>query len=312
MRTISFINYKGGVGKTTSTYHIGCALAYFHKKRVLLVDIDPQTNLTFLCAIEDRWNKYKNSGGQTIFSLYKRYLEGKGTSLSRGIWKSPILDRRGKVCMENLDLIPSDFELITDPDVKVSTAFRISARNPLQSQINAIKLKAEHYVIPRIFLKELLRQCQSDYDYVLIDCPPNLYLLTQNALLASDYYVVTALPDHLSTIGMQALIRGADDLSKQLINYAKIIGHNLSAPEMGGVIFVRVLRQLPTKIHSATISRIQTKYRKLVFSSYTTELTGYQEASQDAIPVFLHGSANAKRASDQYLAITDEFLKRFP
>ncbi len=312
MKIISFINYKGGVGKTTTTYHIGCALAYFHHKRVLLVDIDPQTNLTFLCAIENRWQKYKNTGGQTIFSLYKRYLEGKGCNASKGIWKSPVHDRRGKECITGLDLIPSDFELITDPDVKVSTASKISQRNPLQSQISEIKLKAEHYVIPRIFLKQLLRQCQSGYDYVLIDCPPNLYLLTQNALLTSDYYVVTALPDHLSTIGMQALIRGADDLSKQLINYARIVGHTLSAPEMGGVIFVRVLRQLPTKIHSATISRIETKFPELVFRSYTTELTGYQEASQDAIPVFLHGSANAKRAADQYLAITEEFVKRFP
>lgn len=310
MKIISFINYKGGVGKTTTTYHIGCALAYFHKKRVLLVDIDPQTNLTFLCAIENRFQRYKNTGGRTIFSLYKGYLEGKGNSLNKGIWRSPI-QQRGEACIENLDLIPSDIELITDPDVKISTASTLSKQNPLQSQISEIKIKAEHYVIPRIFLRQLLQQCRTDYDYVLIDCPPNLYLLTQNALLASDYYVIPALPDHLSTIGMQALINGADQLSKQLINYARIIGYKLSAPEMGGVIFVRVLRQLPTKIHLATILKIQSRFPDLVFTNYTTELTGYQEASQDAVPVFLHRSTNAKRAADQYQAITDEFLKRF-
>jgi len=49
-KVISVVNYKGGVGKTTTTYHVGCSLAQHHNKRVLLVDIDPQTNLTFLCG----------------------------------------------------------------------------------------------------------------------------------------------------------------------------------------------------------------------------------------------------------------------
>ncbi|HAF02819.1 MAG TPA: hypothetical protein DIT76_03350 [Spartobacteria bacterium] len=51
-KIISFINYKGGVGKTTTTFHIGCALARFEpKKKVLLIDADPQTNPTFLCCV---------------------------------------------------------------------------------------------------------------------------------------------------------------------------------------------------------------------------------------------------------------------
>jgi len=55
-KIISFINYKGGVGKTTTTFHIGCALAMFEpKKKVLLIDADPQTNLTFLCCDMARW-----------------------------------------------------------------------------------------------------------------------------------------------------------------------------------------------------------------------------------------------------------------
>jgi chromosome partitioning protein len=51
------MNYKGGVGKTTTTYHIGCGLAMYHGKRVLLIDNDPQTNLTFLCASLADWKK---------------------------------------------------------------------------------------------------------------------------------------------------------------------------------------------------------------------------------------------------------------
>ncbi|MFH0765863.1 MAG: ParA family protein, partial [Calditrichota bacterium] len=69
---VSFINYKGGVGKTTTTYHVGCSLAYHHKKKVLMIDIDPQTNLTFLCAPHDRWEVFKKKHG-TIATIFKRF-----------------------------------------------------------------------------------------------------------------------------------------------------------------------------------------------------------------------------------------------
>ena len=75
-KVISFINYKGGVAKTTSTYHIGCCLADFQQKKVLLIDIDPQTNLTFLCASVENWKKQKSNTG-TIATIYKRFLEKK-------------------------------------------------------------------------------------------------------------------------------------------------------------------------------------------------------------------------------------------
>ena len=310
-KVISFINYKGGVGKTTTTYHIGCALAIHHSKRVLFVDIDPQTNLTFLCVIQPRWEQYKKRGGATIVSLYKRYLEGKGCDLTRSIWRSPIEDQDRTALAPTLDLIPSDLELLIDQDVRIRGATKFSNANPLSSQISEIKIRAEHYVIPRIFLKQVLKQCQTEYDFVLIDCPPNLYLLTQNALLASDYFIITALPDHLSTIGMQYLMRGADELSEQLINHGRLIGHSLSKPKLGGIIFVKVLRQQLTRIHAETMERTRREYGDLVFKNYTTELTGYQEASVNAMPVFSFRSANARRAADQYLAITDEFVRRF-
>ena len=72
-KIISFINYKGGVGKTTTTFHIGCALAMFEpKKKVLLIDADPQTNLTFLCCDDTRWrNQIETKGSlETVYSAY--------------------------------------------------------------------------------------------------------------------------------------------------------------------------------------------------------------------------------------------------
>lgn len=311
-KVFSFINYKGGVGKTTTTYHIGCALALHHNKRVLLIDIDPQTNLTFLCATHDRWQEYKNRGGGTIVSLYERYLAGKEADVASAIWRSPIQNTDRQPLVHNLDLIPSDVKLLVDLDVTIGSGTTLPRPNPLAAQLSEIKIRALHYVLPRIFLTQVLKQCNNDYDYVLIDCPPNLYLLTQNALLASHYYIITALPDHLSTIGMHELCKGADELSSRLVEHGRLVGYTLTKPTLGGIIFVRVVRQTPTRIHSETMERARRQYKDLVFNTYTTELTGYQEASEVAMPVFSLQSTNAKRAADQYLAITDEFVRRFP
>ena len=114
---VSFINYKGGVGKSTTTYHIGCALAYAHGKRVLLVDIDPQCSLTLLCMTVDRWKTNVRGRGASVVSLYEQYLNGKAPIFHNALWVSPVQDFLGKPLLPTLDLIPSDVDLLTDPDV---------------------------------------------------------------------------------------------------------------------------------------------------------------------------------------------------
>lgn len=75
-KVLAFVNYKGGVAKTTSAYHIGCWLAGLKEKRVLLIDIDPQTNLTFLCApVEDSDNARRATGKQEYPKVVDELLE---------------------------------------------------------------------------------------------------------------------------------------------------------------------------------------------------------------------------------------------
>ncbi len=88
-KVFAFINYKGGVAKTTSAYHIGCWLSWAKNKNVLLIDIDPQTNLTFLCASIEDWERRKSRVG-TIATMYKRYLDKKSIDTKKYIWKTPI------------------------------------------------------------------------------------------------------------------------------------------------------------------------------------------------------------------------------
>jgi AAA domain len=88
-KVIAFINYKGGVAKTTTTYHIGCSLAQHFNKKVLFVDIDPQTNLTFLCASIQDWEKFKKASG-TIATMYRRFRDKKPIDTKKYIWRQPV------------------------------------------------------------------------------------------------------------------------------------------------------------------------------------------------------------------------------
>jgi chromosome partitioning protein len=302
MKTVAFINYKGGVGKSTTAYHIGCALALDHGMKVLLVDVDPQTNLTFLCAIYERWEAFRASKG-TLASLYQAYLKGKPFDIRNIIWKSPI-EKAGTKVVEGLDLIPSDIELLgIDLDLQLKTA-----------NSNDLQTVSRHYVTQRTILHDALQDIKEDYDYILIDCPPNLYLVTQNALATSDSYIVTALPDHLSTIGLSILQKRVGMLNEDISHASGIIREKISTPVLGGIVFVRVRigGRAITNVHDRKMRQIESDYPGKVFENYTTEGIGFSEASEIALPVFLAGGSNPSRVADQYREIAAEFARRVP
>lgn len=302
MKVVSFINYKGGVGKSTTAYHIGCALALDHGMKVLIVDVDPQTNLTFLCAVPERWQEFKDAHG-TLASLYQAYLNNQPFNVKSILWEKPI-EKAGSKVVPGLDLIPSDVELLgIDLDLQLKTA-----------SSNDLSVVASHYVKQRTILRNSLEPIQENYDYILIDCPPNLYLVTQNALAASDCYVVTALPDHLSTIGLSILEERVNDNNRKLGYAGGIIGEKVAKSELGGIIFVKVRLggTAITNVHARKMAEVSGRYVNKAFEHYTTEGIGYSEAAESALPVFLLGGANARRVADQYREITAEFLKRIP
>ena len=88
------------------------------------------------------------------------------------------------------------------------------------TSMEMLKKSASDFVRDRAFLAKLVEEVSDRYDYILIDCPPNLYLMTHNALVASDRYIVTAIPDHLSTIGLNILKRKVDKIAELMRNAA--------------------------------------------------------------------------------------------
>jgi len=275
-KVIAFINYKGGVAKTTTTYHIGCSLAQHCNKKVLFIDIDPQTNLSFLCAPIDEWENFKKTRG-TIATMYRRFLEKKPIDTMKFVWQQPVgaaLKKR----ISTLDLIPCDIDLIGEDlgGGSVSGSF---------PSLEMVRRQCRQYLRDRSFLRRVFSELQDKYDYILIDCPPNLYLMTQNALIAARWYVVTAIPDHLSTIGLNILqrkVRHIGELLKSAKTFAGDTGR-MRVADIGGIIFVRVRLggSMITNVHRNTMAEVQSQQQEnLCFPTYTTELIGYGEAAE--------------------------------
>ncbi len=307
-KVVSFINYKGGVGKTTSAYHVACSLAQHHNQKVLMIDIDPQTNLTFLCAQIAQWERRKRNTG-TIANLYKRYVDRQPLDVNRYIWNDPVVI--GRHAISGLDLIPCDIDLLGE-DVGGG---QIAGSFPA---LQALQQDARRYVRDLSFLKRVVEETDEKYDWVIIDCPPNLYLMTQNALYASDYYLVTAVPDHLSTLGLNTLIRKIDDIGNRMAAVSTLAGENAkgTVAELAGIVFVKV-RMGGSMITTTHASRMETATLQSwgagkVFVTHTTEYIGYSEAAESSVPVWEHGSQNARRAAqaNEYPRITLELINR--
>ncbi len=301
-KVISFINYKGGVGKTTSAYHVACSLAQHRRQRVLMIDIDPQTNLTFLCAEIGQWQRRRDRIG-TIKDLYDRYVNGVTLDVNRFVWRDAVVIGRNPI--QGLDLIPCDIDLLGE-DVGGS---QIVGTFPT---IQALKQNAQRYMKEMSFLNRVIADTGDRYHWIIIDCPPNLYLMTQNALHASDYYVVTAIPDHLSTIGLSILTDKVRNIGDTISKASTLAGQDggRTIAELGAIVFVKVRLggSRITTTHQDTMAAIsqETFAANKVIQKYTTELIGYSEAAENRVPVWEHNSDNARRVArnNEYPEIT--------
>ncbi len=183
-KVVSIINLKGGVGKTTTTVQLAECLVSEFGKRVLVVDLDPQTNATIALVGEDRWDSLDKTG-KTLPQLFVDKLEG----TSRFDINTAILQGASNLKLRGLSLLASSMRFID-----------------VQDRIMEIATKSNYTLNPMQVLQSALRDHVRNYDYVLIDCPPNLGLITQNGLEISDSYLIPTIPDVLSTYGIPQIV----------------------------------------------------------------------------------------------------------
>ena len=183
-KVITIANQKGGVGKTTTTVNLGIGLAN-EGKRVLLIDCDPQGDLTTSLG----WTK----ADELQTTLANQML---------GIMKNDKLDPQKGILhhKENADLLPSNIELES-------------------IEVGLISVLEREYV-----LDTYLKSIKNNYDYVLIDCRPSLGMLTINALTAADSVIIPVQAQYLPLKGMTQLVETINKMKVRINPHLKIDG----------------------------------------------------------------------------------------
>lgn len=177
MRKIAFTNQKGGVGKTTTTINTGAGLSNLGYK-VLLVDMDPQANLTFSLKL------HSNRIDKNIYHVLKD-----GVSVSDAIMKH-----------NSFDILPSSIEL------------------------SGAEMELVNVPAREMLLKDALDEVDDKYDFVLLDCPPNLGILTLNAFTASDELIIVLQSEYLALHGLSKLMDVIQIVQKRLNKNLKVEG----------------------------------------------------------------------------------------
>jgi chromosome partitioning protein len=303
MRTVSIINYKGGVGKTSLTANLGAELAW-RGKRVLLVDLDAQASLTFSFITPESWIK-EFAEKRTIKYWFDAYERGKPIDLSSLIHE-PKRIKSWLVGKGSLDIICSHLGLI---NVDLDLAVKLGGASLAQAKLNFINIHR------RLFsgLEEAKFQ---EYDVILIDCPPNFNIVTKTAIVASDYILVPTRPDQLSTLGIDYLMRNVEKLTKDYNDYAEVDqGDPVDKidPKAIGIVFTMIQEygNKPIASQRSFIGQLKRNSTTPVFNHYVKRNDSvFADAPNYGIPVVLKGYSSQSHNSvvSGLEGVTDDFL----
>ncbi|MGU3435068.1 ParA family protein [Actinomycetes bacterium M1A6_2h] len=194
-KVITTISLKGGVGKTTITGAVAEFMSLEFGQRVLLIDLDSQINLTTMMISEERWLDLNNQS-HTLATIFSDAVHGTKTfdlnaTIQRGV--SPVKGVNG------VDLIPSSLDLI-----------------PLQEELSALRVNGGSRADSVRILEKAIAPVKDYYDYVLIDCPPNIGPITLNGLAMADGYIIPTIPDVLSTYGIPQIQTAVEKFGKEI------------------------------------------------------------------------------------------------
>ena len=244
-RVISLSNHKGGVGKTTSTINIGAGLNRL-KKKVLLIDLDPQANLSQSLGIEEP--------ERTIYGALK------------GEYKLEPME-----IMPGLDLIPSTLDL-SGAEVELSGE------------------AGREYI-----LKELIDTLRGSYDYILIDSPPSLGLLTINAFTASDEVYIPLQAQYLALQGLTKLMEVIAKIKSRLNKELKL----------GGVFITQYDGR--KVLNRDVVETIKSHYKESLFKTAIRDNIALAEAPTQGLDIFRYNPKSY--GAEDYLSLCKEITQ---
>ena len=230
MKVVSIINYKGGVGKTTLTACLASHLAMAGKRKILLVDMDAQCNLTHSFVPLDIWDQLRQRELPTLREWYEGLFGGNSPKDLEDLIRTPRLRKRSTSSGPLLSLIPSHLDLL---GVDMDLASHITA-------LDADKHR-RRYVAVMGALRRQLRSLgeRQEFDFALLDCPPNFNLVTQTAIIASDEILIPVRPNPLSAMGIAHLVRKRGELIETFNKNIRDLGdlnEDRANPKILGVV----------------------------------------------------------------------------
>ena len=303
MKIISVINYKGGVGKTTIAANLIGELAWRGKK-VLAIDLDPQSSLTFSFIKVDTWRR-NYAEARTIKKLYDEFIEESSTVALNSLIVKPLTINN--MVNGTVDLICSHLALI---NIDLELATKLGGASPRQVRNNYLKV----YSRLRMGLAELSNE---EYDYIIIDCPPNFNIVTRNAIVCSDAYLVPAKPDFLSTMGIEELQRHVVELVHDYNEYVSdSTNSQLSSidPEILGILYtmIQIYGGQPISNQRQYINAIGRLGLPIFDTQIRENKTLFGDAPEYGYPVVIRAVSGDtyEQVRDELEELTTEFMRK--
>ncbi|KJU83653.1 cobyrinic acid a,c-diamide synthase [Candidatus Magnetobacterium bavaricum] len=287
-KVISFINFKGGVGKTSNTVNIAGELA-IKGHRVLVIDMDPQANSSIWLMGEDRFlAMYKKNAPkrQTVYHICLAIKKNQKYDIDSAIIKS--VGNKDGIAPISLDLLPADYGMVD-----------------LEDQLTSV---LDMGILQSIICNDNRGQSIIDrYEFVLIDCPPSLSIFARNALRASDFYIIPTIPSFLSRVGMNVLSYKVNKITANNKLNLKLLGIilNLGNPQ--------------TDAYKKAVGLIEKDLKKLIgdkivdskaeiFKTHIHNLVGITEVAEKNITLAIAIGASYSKPKELYQNVTLNIL----